>query len=91
MGTVYSIDASKLQQRKTYVHNFIPWFNMKLLFLNIIIIVLNGICGRPQNLDDGVPDESVNYDYDIDLKCFEYRSEGYRYVEQRLRLFYWNK
>ena len=55
---------------------------MRLLSLFIIVIVLNGICGRPQNLDDGVPDESVNYDYGIDLKCFEYRSEGYRYVAQ---------
>ena len=44
---------------------------MKLLSLFIIVIVLNGVFGRPQNLDD---------DYDIDLKCFEYRNEGYRYV-----------
>ena len=69
MSTVDSIEASKLQQRKEK-----HMFNMKLLPLFIIVIVLNGVFGRPQNLDD---------DYDIDLKCFEYRSEGYRYVEQR--------
>ena len=72
----WSIKTTK--KEKTYAHNSIPWFNMKLLSLFVIIIVLNGVFGRPQNLDD---------DYDIDLKCFEYRSEGYRYVEQTNKIW----
>ena len=74
MSSFYWSIKTTTKKNKPYEHNFISLSNMKLLSLFIIIIVLNGVFGRPQNLDD---------DYDIDLKCFEYRSEGYRYVEQR--------
>ena len=40
---------------------------MKLISLNLIVIVLNGIFGKPQNLDDENIIES----------CSEYASDGF--------------
>ena len=40
---------------------------MKLISLNLIVIVLNGIFGKPQNLDD----ENI---FD---SCSEYASDGF--------------
>ena len=41
---------------------------MKLVSLNLIVIVLNGIFGKPQNLDD---------EYIIIDSCSEYASDGF--------------
>ena len=58
------IEASKLQQQqKKKKHKY----NMKLISLNLIVIVFNGIFGKPQNLDD-----KNNID-----SCSEYASDGF--------------
>ena len=57
------IEASKLQQKQNKKHKF----NMKLISLNLIVIVFNGIFGKPQNLDD----KNI-----IDF-CSEYASDGF--------------